>query len=192
MKQNIVNKIGILKKPIRALGISIFEITYIIIYLIVIVAAMEVIHETGHILGALAVGIPLTGIKIGMSGLNPEVIIPSLANANVSNAQREVSYYAGGFLAAAFLLGIYFLLIYRKYHKQPTWLYWTLGFITAAITTEQIGNAIVEGGFHPRYIYYSNTSTNVLYTILLIFSLFGFVFHYYFFHFPKSKRKNSE
>ena len=185
---NIVEK---LKKPIKILDISVFEILYTIIYLIVIVAVMTVIHETGHILGALTVGIPLTGMKIGMSGLNPEVIIPSLANSNFSNAEREVSYYAGGFLAAAFLLCVYLLFVYRKYRVQPSWLLWFLGLMTAGLCTYQIGNAIVEGGAHARYIYYSNMSYSVLDTFLLMFFLFGVILHYLLFQFPKPKGKTS-
>ena len=188
MKQNHEDKIGILKKPIKTLGFSIIEIIYIIIYLIVIVAAMVVIHETGHILGALAAGIPLTGIKIGISNTNPEVILPSIATGHFSNAQLEVFYYAGGFFAAAFLACVYFLFIYRKYRVQPSALFWFLGFITAGLCTCQIGNAIVEGGYHARYIRYSNMGFSILDIYLTMFFLFGLILHYLLFKFPKPKR----
>jgi len=192
MKQNHDDKIGILKKPIKILGISIIEIIYIIIYLIVIVVVMAVIHETGHMLGALVAGIPLTGIKIGISGLNPEVILPSISNGHFSHLQLEIFYYAGGFLAAVFLACVYCLFIYRKYRVQPSWLFWFLGFITAGLCTYQIGNAIVEGRFHAAYIYYSNMSYSVLDTFLSMFFLFGLILHYLLFQFPKMKRKAAE
>jgi hypothetical protein len=188
MKQKYGDVIGKMKKPINMLGISALEIIYLIIYFIVIVALMIVIHETGHILGALAAGIPLAGIKIGMSGLNPEVILPSIANGHFSHIQLEVFYYAGGFLSAIFLACVYFLFIHRKYRIQTSWFYWFLGFITAGLCTEQIGNAIVEGHFHAAYIYYSNKSYSVLDTFLGLFFVFGLILHYLLFQFPKSKQ----
>jgi hypothetical protein len=192
LKQNHEDKIGILKKPIKTLGFSIIEIIYIIVYLIVIVTAMVVIHETGHILGALAAGIPLAGMKVGISGSNPEVILPSITNGHFSQIQLEIFYYGGGFLSATFLACVYFLFIKKKYRVQPSVLFWFLGFITAGLCTYQIGNAIVEGGFHARYIYYSNMGFSVLDIYLTMFFLFGLILHYFLFKFPKSKKKTSE
>jgi hypothetical protein len=176
-------------KSFNILGWSIFEFIYIIIYLIVIVIAMTVIHETGHVLGALVAGIPLTGIIIGMSGSNPEVVLPSIAKGHFSHLQLEVFYYAGGFFAAVFLGCVYFLFIYRKYRAKPSWLFWFLGLMTAGLCTEQIGNAIVEGRFHAAYIYYSNMSFSPMHEILIAFFVLGLILHYAFFSFPKSKRK---
>ena len=98
MKRNHDDKIGILKKPIKILGMSILEIIFIITYLIVIVIVMAVVHETGHILGALAAGISLNGMKIGISNMNPEVVLPSISSGHYSHASLEVYYYSGGFL----------------------------------------------------------------------------------------------
>lgn len=188
MKRNHDDKIGILKKPIKILGMSILEIIFIITYLIVIVIVMAVVHETGHILGALAAGISLNGMKIGISNMNPEVVLPSISSGHYSHASLEVYYYSGGFLSAIFLFCVYFLFIYRKYRIRPSLLFWLLGFITAGLCTEQIGNAIVEGHFHAAYIYYSNKSYSVLVTFLAMFFLFGLILHYLLFQFPKPKR----
>ena len=179
-------------KSINILGWNIREIIYAIIYLVVLVPAMIVLHETGHILGALTVGIPLNGMKIGMSGSNPEVILPSIATGHFSNESLEVFYYAGGLFSAVFLACVYFFFIYRKYRVKPSWLFWFLGFMTAGLCTYQIGNAIVEGWFHTRYIYYSNESFSPMHEILIAFFILGLILHYAFFPFPKSKRKTSE
>ena len=120
----------------KIFGFSKREGIYIIAYSIIIVILTGVIHESGHILGALAVGIPLNGIKIGISW-NPEVILPSITHGHFSNASLEVYYYAGGFFAAAFLLCGYFLIIYRKYRTQPSWFVWFLGLVTAILGVEQ-------------------------------------------------------
>jgi hypothetical protein len=165
---------------------------YLLAYFLVIIIVMAVIHETGHILGALAVGIPLSGMKIGMSGSNPEVILPSITNGHFTHSQLEVFYYAGGFLAAVFLACVYFLFIYRKYHVKSSWFFWFLGLMTAGLCTEQIGNAIVEGRFHATYIYYSNMSFSPMHEILIAFFILGLILHYAFFPFPKSRRKTSE
>jgi len=189
-KQN--GGIGRAIKRSKFLGLSVRQIIYIVIYFVAILTAMAVIHETGHILGASAVGIPLNGIKIRISNWNPEVILPSITPGRFSNTSLEVYYYTGGFFAATFLLCVYFLFIYRKYRLQPSVFVWILGFITAGLSIEQIGNAIVEGHFHAAYIYYSNMSSSVLDLFLLMFLLLGFILHYIFFQLTNLKRKTSE
>jgi hypothetical protein len=164
------------------------KILYSIVYLTVIIISVPIIHETAHILTALAFGVPFNEIKITILHFTPTVQVPS---SDLSNTQFSVLYYVGGSSVAGILIIIYFSVWsrYRKLKVEPSLLVWFCGFLTLGICGEQIGNAIVEGRFHTLYIYFANSPFGMSNMMLLWFMILGFVVHSLLFLFLKNREE---
>ena len=158
---------------------------YSITYLIAISIGTIVIHEIGHLLMALALGVPLREIKINFIGINPGLKMPDGLSASF------LTYigFAGGFFAAAILSASYFVFLYRKYRIKPSLLVWCMGLITLGTCGEEIGNAIVEGHFHALYIYSASSPFNKVNLMIILIALLGALLHLLIFPFPKMKKK---
>jgi len=164
------------------------RIFYFVAYLVVLVIADTLIHETGHYLAALVIGVPANEIKFRFVTLSPEITIPSRFNNNIS---LTFYHYVGGIFAAIVLLVVYLLFWYRKYRVNPTGLFWALGFATILLCGEEVGNAIYEGGFHGAYMHYINSPFSIIDLLILSCVLMGFVVHLKLFPLSKVKRKGS-
>jgi len=162
------------------------KLFYLFAYFIATFILVTIIHETGHFVAALALGVPFNQIKIIFISGNPGLLLPESFNNS-----PVVYQYAGGFSAAAVLLIIYFLIWFRRYRKESTWYIWGFGCITFLCFGEEVGNGIVEGHFHAAYIYYINymfSPTNIL---IIIFAIVGVILHFAFFQLPRVKTKNA-
>jgi TctA family transporter len=162
------------------------EIFYFVAYLVVMVIADILIHETGHFLAALVIGVPANEIKFRFVTISPEITLPSRFSNNVSLTFYQ---YAGGVFAAIVLLVVYLLFWYRKYRANQTGLIWALGFATILLCGEEIGNAIYEGGFHGAYMHYINSPFSIIDLLILSCILMGFVVHLRLFPLSKLKKK---
>ncbi len=172
----------------RAINRNKHNIMYSIAYLIAIIIGMTIIHEAAHFIAALAIGVPLNEIKLGLIKGNPGITLPD----RFSSAPLAIVHYAGGFSAAAVLISIYFILWFRRHRLQPSRLVWVLGFITLGLTGEEIGNAVVEGRFHAAYIYYVNSPFSVGNILIVLFAILGCILHLLIFELSKYKKKSSE
>ena len=123
------------------------QIAYVCLYLIGVIIFSTIIHEVGHTIAALALGVPFSEIKFGFYGINPSITIPD----RFATAPLTILHYAGGFTAAIILLPIY-LFWYMRYRKNPTFFYWFAGLITITAFGLQIGQGYIEGRFHALYI----------------------------------------
>lgn len=150
------------------------NILYLIVFLFAIIFGMTIIHEAGHFVAALAIGVPFNEISIGFFHGNPAVIISDrFRNAPL----LIVMQYAGGFAAAVVLVGIYFLVWFNRYLKAPSIRSWILGCITLTFAGQEIGNGIVEGRFHAAYVYYANSPLAATNIMIVLFGGFGFLLH---------------
>jgi hypothetical protein len=128
------------------------QIAYACFYLVGVIIFTTIIHEAGHIIAALALGVPFTEIKLGFYGINPLVTLPD----RFASAPFTIQHYSCGFTAAIILLPIY-LFWFRRYRKNPTFLNWVLGLITIAAFGLQLGQGYIEGRFHAIYILRANS-----------------------------------
>jgi len=111
-----------------------------------------IVHEVGHILAALIMGVRPNEIVISWwQGIGPGVTIPG------STALKEVSYfrYAGGIIAASVLLSAYVVFwIHSLRTKTPTgWnkLRWWTGLFLLIWAIFQLYNGFIEGTHFQRY-----------------------------------------
>ena len=86
------------------------QIAYACLYLIGITIFIVIIHEAGHTIAALVLGVPFTELKFGFDGISPFVITPDW----FAGAPLTIQHYAGGFTAAIILLLMCFLIIEPK------------------------------------------------------------------------------
>lgn len=128
------------------------QIAYACLYLIGITIFIVIIHEAGHTIAALALGVPFTELKFGFDGISPFVITPDW----FAGAPLTIQHYAGGFTAAIILLPIY-LYLFRRYRKKPTLLNWFMGLITITAFGLHLGEGYIEGRFHAIYIMRANS-----------------------------------
>jgi hypothetical protein len=112
-----------------------------------IIVFTAIIHEVGHTIAALALGVPFSEIKFGFYGINPSVTIPD----SFASTPLTIQHYAGGFTAAIILLPIY-LFWFMRYRKKPTFINWFAGLVTITAFGLQIGQGYIEGHFHALYI----------------------------------------
>jgi hypothetical protein len=159
-----------------------------LVILAVILIADTLIHEMGHLLAALALGVPLNKIKIAFVGINPGFKIPDM----LSSTGLSIYQYAGGAFAAIVLLCVYLFLWLRKYRSRPTLLTWVVGLIILGLCGEEIGNSLVEGHFHAAYLYYANSSFAPTTMIMVAFMVIGLVFHFILFPISNLKKKTGD
>ena len=163
------------------------QILLLFAYLIAVIIGMTIIHEAGHFVAALALGVPLSQIKIELIGGNPGVTISN----SVVSGSLTIMHYAGGFSAAFILIVLYFVLWSRKYHASSSLFLWFLGFITMGFSGLQIGYAIAEGLFHAAYVRYANSPTAASNIIIGLFGVLGLTVHFQFCRLSKLKKKGS-
>jgi hypothetical protein len=160
---------------------------YSILYLIAIIIGTTVIHEIGHFLAALVLGVPVNEITINFMGINPGFKIPDI----LYSSSLSIYHWAGGLFAAVILLIVYFVFLYRKYRIKPSLLLWIMGWITLGTCGEEIGNAVVEGNFHTLYIYTVNSPFSRVNIMIALFAIFGLCLHFIIFPLSKLKKKSS-
>ena len=160
-------------------------VIYSIVFLIGIFIADTLVHEMGHLLAALILGVPLNKIRIAFIGINPGFKILDV----LGSTALAIYQYAGGVFAAAVCLCIYLFLWLRKYRSRPTLLGWIVGLILLGICGEEIGNALVEGHFHAAYLYYANSTFAPTTLIMVAFMVMGLLFHFLLFPISKLKKK---
>lgn len=93
------------------------------IYFLALVIVASVIHECGHAVAAILIGVPVGEIRFSLHGLVPMTSIPPrFATSNLT-----IFHYAGGFTSGLILIIVYFLYWYRRYQKNPTQMNWGMG-----------------------------------------------------------------
>jgi hypothetical protein len=128
------------------------QIIYTCLYLVTIIMGTICIHEAGHAIAAIVLGVPVKEIKIGFDGINPSVMI----QAGFTNISLTSQYYAGGF-SAAFVLLLVYAYWFRKYYCTPSVFSWIAGIITIGVFGMQIAQGYIEGRFHALYIVEANS-----------------------------------
>jgi hypothetical protein len=156
-----------------------------LVFFAVILVADTLIHEMGHLIAALILGVPLNKIKIAFIGINPGFKIPDMPGSTA----LAVYHYAGGAFAAAVCLCVYLFLWLRRYRVRPTLLTWIVGLVILGLCGEEIGNALVEGHFHAAYLYYANSTFAPTTLMIVAFMVMGLLFHFILFPISKLKKK---
>ncbi len=108
-------------------------ITYGVLFFIGTLIVSTVIHEAGHAVAALLLGVPISEIKIGFYGISPSVTIPE----RFGTMNLAPVHYAGGF-GSGFALLILYTFLFLRYLKKPSFLHWSLGFITMLLSGFQL------------------------------------------------------
>jgi len=172
-------------KSFRAFFIKYRIVMYSIVFLIGIFIADTLVHEMGHLLAALILGVPLNKIRIAFIGINPGLKMP----AGLSSTSVTLINYAGGAFAAAVCLCVYLFLWLRRYRVRPSLLTWVVGLIILGLCGEEIGNSLVEGHFHAAYLLNANSTFAPTTLIMVAFMVMGLLFHFILFPISKLKKK---
>jgi hypothetical protein len=159
-----------------------------LVFLAVIFAADTLIHEMGHLLAALVLGVPLNKIKIAFIGINPGFKIPDM----LGSTALAIYHYAGGAFAAFVCLCAYIFLWVRRYRARPSLLTWIVGLIILGLCGEEIGNSMVEGHFHAAYLNNANSTFAPTTLIMVAFMVMGLLFHFILFPISKLKKKTGD
>ena len=128
---------------------------------------VAVIHEGGHAIAGLMVGVPLREIRFSIHGVVPMTSIPlRFASSNLT-----FFHYAGGFTSGLILIIVYFLYWNRNYQNKPTTMNWSVGLAIAAALGGEIFIGFFEGRFNAIYmqdVYYGTGITPVLIALAII------------------------
>ena len=152
-----------------------------LLYFLGLVIVVIIVHEIGHIVAALFIGVPFNEIEIGLYGINPSMTLPErFASGNLA-----IYHYAGGLTAAGILIVIYLLYWHRRFKREPSVINWTMGAITIVIAGMQLAQGYIEGRLHVAYIYYSGTPLNPLQIICLSLIIASALIHFVIF--PRSR-----
>ena len=90
------------KRP-REFRLTWRQCAYVMLYTLAMVVVMVVLHESAHILAAMALGARFSELKLGFMGINPSVTLPEW----FTGARQTVVHYAGGLaVGTVFLLFI--------------------------------------------------------------------------------------
>jgi hypothetical protein len=160
-------------------------VIYSIVFLIGIFIADTLVHEMGHLLAALILGVPLNKIRIAFIGINPGFKIPDM----LGSTALAIYHYAGGAVAAIVCLCVYLFLWLRRYRVRPSLLTWVVGLIILGLCGEEIGNSLVEGHFHAAYLLNANSTFAPTTLIMVAFMVMGLLFHFILFPISKLKKK---
>ena len=175
---NIMKSFRVFLTKYRVIILSLFILTVILI-------ADILVHEMGHLLAALVLGVPLNKIKIAFVGINPGFKIPDI----LGSTALSIYQYAGGAFAALVCVCAYIFLWLRRYRARPSLLNWVVGLILSGICGEEIGNSLVEGHFHAAYLYYANSSFAPTTMVMVAFMAIGLAFHFILFPVSNLKKK---
>ncbi|UCE98083.1 MAG: hypothetical protein JSV74_01785 [Dehalococcoidia bacterium] len=154
------------------------KIICLLAYFITVFLLAIIIHEFAHFLTALTIGVPFSEIEIGWIGYNPGVTIPD----RFFNVPLDLFYYSGGFSAAFVLLCGYFLVWYKRYRDNPSFMTWAYSAITMTFIGMQLGQGYLEGRFHAAYIFYADSLFNA--ASLVVYGLFALAMFSHFQFFP--------
>jgi len=124
------------------------EYIFLILYTIVIAFTAVIIHETAHVLLAMALGIPFVELQPGFMWINPSIILPEW----FTSPHRTIVYYAGGLATGTVLLVLYLWHWMRQYWRNPTFFRWCLGLVTLTLVSVQFAFGYLEGHYHGAYI----------------------------------------
>ena len=157
-----------------------------IIYFLALVIVASVIHESGHAVAAVLIGVPVGEIQFSLRGLVPTTSIPPrFATSNLT-----IFHYAGGFTSGLILIIVYFLYWYKRYQKKPTQMNWCMGLATAAAVGIEIFEGYMEGLFNAAYMQYanSNSGSGIIFPVLYSLAVIGaFLIHRILFPYSKIK-----
>lgn len=154
-----------------------------LLYLLGLVIAVTIVHETAHFVAALSIGVPFSEIAFSFDGINPSLTIPErFASSNLS-----ILHYAGGLIPAVILTFIYLLHWYRRFRREPSLMNWTMGLITIVAAGFQLAQGYNEGRFHAAYIYYSDSLLNILNIPIYLLVIAAILIHFTLC--PRSKMK---
>jgi len=132
----------------KELKLSWREYIFLILYTIVIAFTAVIIHETAHVLSAMALGIPFVELQPGFMWINPSIILPEW----FTSPHRTIVYYAGGLATGTVLLVLYLWHWMRRYWRQPTFFRWSAGLVTLFFAAVQFAFGYLEGHYHGAYI----------------------------------------
>ena len=153
------------------------------IYWVALEIVVAIIHEGGHAVAALFMGVPLGEIQISLRGLVPTTSIPlRFATSNLIT----LYHYAGGFTSGLILIIFYFLYWYKRYQEKPTPMNWGMGAATAATAGVEIFESYMEGRFYAVYMQGSGILFSVLYLLPIIGAI---LIHRILFPYSKIKEK---
>lgn len=117
---------------------------------IILIISSIVLHELGHVLGAVALGIPLSSLTLTWFGLNPGFIVSS----NLTEEKILLLRYSGGFIAGSILLSGYSVWLIRRRptgvrrYIHASWWFWGFMFSSAVY---QFFNGYIEGTHFTEY-----------------------------------------
>ena len=160
------------------------KIAYILTYSIAVIIGVIAIHESGHFLGALVIGVPINEIDVGLIGIYPGVTIP----ARFIHTPLGIYYYAGGFSAAIICSVVYYYIWYRKYRDTQSIITWYYGAFTIAAAGAQFGQGYMEGRFHVAYISYAGSPFHVTQIITYLWVALAIFIHFLLFQLARKKK----
>jgi hypothetical protein len=135
-------------RRLKGIRLSWREYIYLMLYTLALAFVAVMIHETAHIVSAIAFGVRFVELQPGFMGINPSIILP----AWFTGTHRTVVYYAGGLTAGMVLLLFYLCYWMRKCRHCSTFFHWSLGLVTLFFTAVQFAFAYLEGHYHGAYI----------------------------------------
>jgi len=135
------------KRP-REFRLTWRQCAYVMLYTLAMVVVMVVLHESAHILAAMALGVRFGELKLGFMGINPSVTLPEW----FTGTKQTVVHYAGGLTAGAVFLLFYLMYWMRRYRHNPNFFIWSLGAVTLMLSAMQFATGYLEGRYHTAYI----------------------------------------
>ncbi len=124
------------------------EAIYLTVYTVAIAAASVLAHEAAHIVAALALGVPFRELRLGFLGINPSVTLPEW----FTGTPRTIVYYVGGLTAGTGLFLLYMVYWARRYRRDPSPFFWSLGAVTIVLAAMQLATGYLEGRYHGAYV----------------------------------------
>ena len=121
---------------------------FLMLYTLALVFVVVIMHETAHILSAMALGVRLIELQPGFMGINPSVSLPEW----FTGTRRAIVYYAGGLTTGMALLSFYLCYWMRKYWRHSTFFIWSLGLVTLMFAAVQFAFGYLEGCYHGAYV----------------------------------------